>query len=701
MINKIQKSFFSLFFVLLSSYMFAQINVITPEPGNWANKQMLIIEEPREGEYYYSLNGTDPETFGFAYDGPVLIDLTGDVVVNITNVKPDGKKEKMQVVYNVTLDDGLGTNYYNLITKFYDSGVYNYTSGSTIDIPSNLNYKLDSGKSNPFIKGRTISLSNKNILSRYIPCTLSDEAKKIKYNFVIRTLPQYAGVFSRRDVPFTISEWDTLTFTSDKYIYKIDSEYWHAGTESRKIDRSVSHMISWQSIAFETGNPVEFFVLPPKPQISYVQEEDGCIVYSIDGDESYSMSILSSDRDYLELFTQVGIDSFYGNKEKGILELGVFSDSVYQGSVIAKYDIDKCPPSPPEIYSDCLSEVSRKKVNIDITADKKSTLYVKVIGPVNVPNAFNKISDFVIDEKLYKNSVYINKQHLEFEPAKEGSSYYKVIAWSVQGENKSLESSYNIIIDQYNYFYNENAVNSQNTGSYENPYTNFEDCLNGVTSGRSFCIWVTGDVHIPGKNFNILSNCLIKPEGETSFIFDSDSTITVKASTLEVSNIKFVLNDSASQNKKGMKPIIKLENSVLDMKNCVAGINFFGNGTFIESDSSVVNIRDSRISINARLYSSFITALKKSRISVSECQIGSSGDTTVIFSVTDSDININKNYLKITCSLGRFAELFNVRGNFTNNKITNDIQKKTANFSVIYKDKKTDILEFENESSLF
>ena len=41
---------------------------------------MLVIETDGVGDYYYSLNGSDPETFGFAYDGPVLIDLDGPVV---------------------------------------------------------------------------------------------------------------------------------------------------------------------------------------------------------------------------------------------------------------------------------------------------------------------------------------------------------------------------------------------------------------------------------------------------------------------------------------------------------------------------------------------------------------------------------------------------------------------------------------------
>ena len=51
---------------------------------------MLIIDNDDNGDYYYSLNGADPEAFGLAYDGPVLIDLTGEITLRIKKV---GKKK--------------------------------------------------------------------------------------------------------------------------------------------------------------------------------------------------------------------------------------------------------------------------------------------------------------------------------------------------------------------------------------------------------------------------------------------------------------------------------------------------------------------------------------------------------------------------------------------------------------------------------
>ena len=106
----------------------AEIKILIPVAGVWANKQMLVIENSEEGDYFYSLDGSDPESFGFAYDGPVLIDLTEQVKLNVSFVSKNGKKEKASVSYEVIPDDGQRTSYRDFVRTFYKTGVYSYSS---------------------------------------------------------------------------------------------------------------------------------------------------------------------------------------------------------------------------------------------------------------------------------------------------------------------------------------------------------------------------------------------------------------------------------------------------------------------------------------------------------------------------------------------------------------------------------------------
>ena len=75
-----EKKFLTVLFVLSALIpLAAEINLLSPVEGNWANRQMLVIDNSDGGDFFYSIDGADPETFGFAYDGPVLLDVAGDV----------------------------------------------------------------------------------------------------------------------------------------------------------------------------------------------------------------------------------------------------------------------------------------------------------------------------------------------------------------------------------------------------------------------------------------------------------------------------------------------------------------------------------------------------------------------------------------------------------------------------------------------
>ena len=125
-----KKKFFTgfiFFFTLLAKPLFltGEIKLLSPAEGEWANRQMLVIDNSDGGDFFYSVDGADPETFGFAYDGPVLLDVAGDVQLNITRITNDGKKEKSFISYTVNSDDGSRASYHDFVQTFYDGGILN------------------------------------------------------------------------------------------------------------------------------------------------------------------------------------------------------------------------------------------------------------------------------------------------------------------------------------------------------------------------------------------------------------------------------------------------------------------------------------------------------------------------------------------------------------------------------------------------
>ena len=461
---------------ILAAPLTAEITLLSPCEGLWANRQMLVIDNSEGGEFFYSIDGADPETFGFAYDGPVLLDVVGNVQLNVTRIFSGGKKEDASVSFTVQPDDASKSDYKNFVQLFYDSGIFNYSAGSQLVIPKDFSFYLGLPPEN-FMPARTLSLSSTSVLSRYIPCTLFDKSKNTKYRFIIKTFPQSAGVYSHRDVPFEISDWETITFKNDNFIYKVDSEYWGLPTEPRKIDRTTSHMISWQPLEYDSSNPVEFFVLPPKPEIVREDLDDGSLVCYIRGDDSYSLGLMNADGTYSELFQQVGVDAFYGDNVSGTLSLGVFANSVYQGKMSLPYSINRRPPQMPLVKSNADGFVSRDSVDVKIQGSRGADLYIAVSQPLTLEDSELSYS---ADDDIFKDVALGDYKKVKGDTyslhwAQNGLKpvYYKVSAYSKNEENQSSPVEYAVVIDQSNYYFDASGDEALADGTSAHPFTKF------------------------------------------------------------------------------------------------------------------------------------------------------------------------------------------------------------------------------------
>ena len=247
-------------FVTVLAFLFATCSafaqrIISPVPGTWANKQCLVLNTTDGSECFYSYSGTDPLTSGFAYDGPVLIDETGDVTVRVVSVKGD-QKEELSVTYTVKEVENpypAETVENAFVSKMCENPLLVYSFGTAIQIPEKMLYALGDG-AKPFMSGRVLSLSSANRLSRYLPCTVTNGNSR--WRFVIFVSGGEAGVLAKKDVPFEINGWNEFIWKGEKLIYCIDNGMWSADTNPAYLDRSVPHVVRWQNVAYEKGKPV-------------------------------------------------------------------------------------------------------------------------------------------------------------------------------------------------------------------------------------------------------------------------------------------------------------------------------------------------------------------------------------------------------------------------------------------------------------
>ena len=703
-----KKLIFLLVSIFFSTAVFANLKVISPIEGTFANRQMLVLETDGVGECYYSLNGSDPETFGFAYDGPVLIDIDGPVEIRIA--KTGTYKEETVVKYTVIPDNALTTAYGTFISSFFDTGILNYTAGSILSVPEQLKFSFGLPPDS-FLQGRDLSISQDSVLTRFIPCTLLDEASGKKWRFIIKTFPQTAGVYSRRDVPFVITDWNTITFTNDNYIYKIDSEYWGLPKNSVTLDRSVSHMIRWQNLEYDAGNPIDFFVLPPMPQLNQSTDENGGLLFTLDGDASYSMSVLSagdgssgvvSPSQYQELFTTLGVDTFYGDCISGQLEIGFYTNSVYQGKFEVPYSINKRPPSVPIISSNSPSFYSREPVALTIKGESMSELYYAVSEPYTIQSVSETYSE---NSNLFAsvradNFVKADSSSLSMVLAPEGNGavYFKVAAFSKNEKNISAVATYSVIIDQYNYYYNSFADSTISDGTALRPYATFDQCLEAINKGRYACLRVKGPLKVPTGVHYILSNCVLENEGDASLEFEQGASLVVKNSNLTLDNFTVCPASNAKNIYKidSIVPYFKLEDSVLDINKCQIAALYDTNGLFTEAIRSSVNVNGTIASVSASIYASFVSGVK-TNVSIKNSSINATAATCVVVSLNQGDVLFNNNSFKISGEKGRVAEFFGVNGSLVSNSFKASLSN-SSNAAPVYTDKKSNIKQSNEDS---
>ena len=193
--------------------------------------------------------------------------------------------------------------------------------------------------------------------------------------------------------------------------------------------------------------------------------------------------------------------------------------------------------------------------------------------------------------------------------------------------------------------------------------------------------------------YSVSANFEIINGGDARLKFGPDGSLAIKASTFEISDCR--IHNVADINKKSIVPIIKLENSVLTMSNCVIGAEFARNGTVIDASNAIINISDTIASANAVSYISFISAVK-SRMSIRNSSISTNAETGVVISANGGNLTAQKNDFTVIGGSGRIAELFGVTANLKDNIFKAQLTNTTSKNQPIYTNKATKLTEEKN-----
>lgn len=673
---------------------------------------MINLEEGEEAFYSYSSveNRNDPLNSGFVYDSPVLIDLTGNVILKVAVVSPlnDGNIERYEIKYQVQgkqnpFDEGSSESAF--VSRITRNAVVSVSS--SLEIPSSLKYSFGDDNEKNYLPGKTLSLSAANCLARLVPCSVTDGKSVWRFLVSVRARSSENLVLNG-DFPFKITDWKKLEFTGKNLIYQVDDEYWSASKKPFFVDRSVPHVLKWQSVAYKVGNPVQTFVLPPKPELEKFYDNRAA-VFSLKNDDDYKIRIkksglgnenpLKTENNFL--YNQVVFDTFEGEEISGKAEFEVYLDGVLQGKISENYDVDKKPPLPPVFQASESGFYARKNVNLKISAENDAKIFYASSGAHSLSAGTYSENSPALEKVALSEFKPYDFRNFLLRAGKKSAVFYKIAAYAVDSSgNKSPVSEYKLIIDKFNYFIDFSSLAENPDGSGGKPFNKLEQVLNVINSSDYSHFYVAGNFDFSSGETLIKSNCAFTGTGskKSKITFAPDAFLTVQNASISFANVVIEKSFLGAENSDSR--MISLENSAADFDSCQIYGNFSDNGILINSSSSALNFASSSVSGKSSSYVCVVSALK-SEVNAKNCNFSAVSESASVFSLSASSLNLESSSAKINCHLGRIIESEKSNLKMAENKFQATFDEKRPNQTAIFKDAKTLIIEDkENEISI-
>ncbi len=687
-----------------TSPLSAGARVVSPAEGTWANKQALILEVPEGCEAYYSFTGSDPRDFGFAYDGPVLLDATGSVPLRIVTVSPDGGTSERRIPFTVSERSGAWQP-----PVSDESPFVKYHPGDTIVFPSSFSYALGIEPS-PFISNRSLSLEAGAFPARFVPCTVTDGS--LYWRFVIvpdgtvradtginspdsRTaapadIAGSAGISAPADPnaepPFTVTDWTTVTFTRKKLIYSLDGGDWAAASGSFLLDRSIPHRISWQSVAYDPSNPVYTAELPPKPLPPPNSAKAGNTPVVLAAENGYLLSPRGS---ALPPEPAITVDAFYGEELCVSVEFDAYYGGVRHGSLAYTVAIDKRPPAVPRFVSDGDSFYSRRPVSFSFAESADADIVYAVELTSEAATGFNELSldaASIPAAPLSPSFTVYDGTRVSLPSRSGNASLYTVTAYSRDAAgNVSDPAVFRVIIDEFNYYLAADAVSDRPDGSLARPFFRIEQAYSVINDASFTRLHVNGMIAVP-ETVTVTGTCEINGAGDDSgFILAEGASFSVQdAARLYVNNCVFEkrqpaaaeANRSAAAAAAG-KPLVAVRNAAVSFTNCELVAGFGSSGSVFTADSASVLLDNCGVTITSGRYAALFSGVR-SNVSVTGGRFTAVAPTAVLFSLSAGIFDLTGSSCKVIADLGRIAELTGVTATLKRNAFAAELHGNSA-----------------------
>ena len=154
------------------------------------------------------------------------------------------------------------------------------------------------------------------------------------------------------------------------------------------------------------------------------------------------------------------------------------------------------------------------------------------------------------------------------------------------------------------------------------------------------------------------------------------------------------INISDGDTTENIMSMFKAGFSIIEISK-VIGLGVEEVKNVIDANQGVVKVYDTIASVNAVMYSSFISSLN-SYLILKDSVINTSAATSVVISATQGNVDSINNQLKVSAKTGRIAELFGAKGDFEKNIYKCEVSQPNGSFVMVFANKDSVLKELDN-----
>ncbi len=661
--------------------------VLSPTQGTWANYQSLVLNLPENAEAYYSFTGENPLESGFAYDGPVLLELDGDVTINIAVVNGENNVKAYSISYTVALESNP-----EYIPLLENNAFVVINDASSLLLPENVRFSL--GHTDTFYSGEELKIAGNMPFERNLPITIIDDDMQFRYVLQLGNKDSFT-VENNFTSAISITDWNQISFLEEgPIVFSLDDEALRQ-TNSGEIfvDRSKDRVLKWQKYDGELSETFETIILPKKPEVIGMPSNpivNQSVTLSL-SDSRYMFSTKNKNNTVSNssvYFVDTVSKDAFGFSD----EIDICLDGIKHGSIQATFVIDKIAPSAPVFFASETSGYSRKNVELNVQAG--DAVYYYILEPKLSKEGFmsdEHLSDIVSDFRDKSKYSLLEDTTLHLSNNSGLAQSYAVYAFSKDNAgNTSSITQFKTVIDPYN-FYVENGSTSDSSfalGTVDKPFTSFEQLHNVLNSPHFKNVYING-VFTNLQSIELTQDIALFLTDTSRLLFASGELISVKNASVSIAGGN--IEQSNPETTASLKStLLHAQNSTIAIGNTEFLLSGGINSNCIVLENSSLQITDSGITVQSVAYASGIQSNNSVVLSQGSRFVLVS-DTSIGMSLINTTAQVNNSSFTGIGPLTRALEFINSSYSVVNNIFVyenSELTKKVEN-TAIWKDEKT------------